>query len=124
MATTMKYRRLDADGDYVFGSGTNDFLQDTNAVAQAIKTRLLLLYGEWWEDTEGGFPLWQKILGKSGSAKNRNIIDGLIKSRILDTENVSSIDSFSSTWNATTRAYEFTANVTDAWGNTTTVTNT
>ena len=44
----MKYRKLDNNGDYSFGSGFSDFVYDKNAIAQAIKTKILLFYGEWW----------------------------------------------------------------------------
>ena len=54
----MIYRMLDADGDYVFGRSKHAYLEGVEAVAQAIKTRLLLLYAEWWEDREDGLPLF------------------------------------------------------------------
>ncbi len=39
----MIYRRIDANGDYTFGQGKFNFVSGTEAVAQAIKTNLLLL---------------------------------------------------------------------------------
>ena len=38
----MKYRKLTSTGDYSFGSGGNDYADGNEAVAQAIKTKLLL----------------------------------------------------------------------------------
>ena len=39
----LQYRALDKNGDYTLGQ--NDIKQGKEAVAQAIKTRLALLYG-------------------------------------------------------------------------------
>lgn len=111
----MIYRRLDASGDYTFGQGKQDFLRDIDAVGQAIMTRLKLLLEEWWEDTQDGLPLWQSILGATG-AKNTKIADSLIRARIIGTENVTGISSFTSTFNRDTRAYRFLAVVDTVYG--------
>ncbi len=106
----MKYRKQDANGDYVVGTG-QDFLVDTpEAVAQAIKTRLTLLKGEWFADTSDGLPQDQ-ILGKYTSSK-----DILIRQRILETQGVSEIVNFSSVTNENTREYTFTATVNTIYG--------
>lgn len=67
MATTptIQYLQLDPQNDPVFDSTAN--LTDVYAVNQAILTRLRLLLGEWWEDTNIGLPLFQLILGQLGS---------------------------------------------------------
>lgn len=67
MATTptIQYLQLDAQHDPVFDPTAS--LTDTNAVAQAILTRLQLFLGEWWEDTGLGLPVFQLILGQLGS---------------------------------------------------------
>src|SRR5260363_163740 len=60
----MRYRRLDAAGDYAFGRGLSDFEQDTpEAVAQAVKTRLALRFGDWFLDTSRG----RRSTGRFGS---------------------------------------------------------
>lgn len=94
----MKYRALDSNGDYRFGKSIQDFLTDVEAVAQAIKTNLLLLQGEWWEDTSAGLPLFQNILGQSGTPDHLNAADLLIKERILSTKGVAEIQSFQSSY--------------------------
>lgn len=110
----MRYRRLDSNGDYTFGQNYQDFVTDVDAVAQAILTRLKMLYSEWWEDQTDGLPLWQDILGVSG--KNVRAIDGLIRERIAGTTNVTSIESYTSNFNSETRAYSFTAVVNTDFG--------
>lgn len=76
----MKYRKLDNKGDYSFGSGLSDFIYDKNAITQAIKTKILLFYGEWWEQVDDGIPMFQSILGAYDTetvklASNRLMID-------------------------------------------------
>jgi len=92
----MIYRALDSNGDYVFGKNMQSFLIDINAVAQAIKTNLLLLKEEWWEDLSEGLPLFQNILGQSGSGESIQSIDLIVKDRILNTQNVLNIITYSS----------------------------
>jgi hypothetical protein len=87
---TMKYRRLDSNGDYLFGGGIIDFAQDIYAIAQAIKTKLALLKGEWWENLDEGLPLFQSILGAPGGQKSS--IDLLYQQRILSVPNVKNIE--------------------------------
>ena len=83
----MLYRQLDANGDYQVGQ----FLANTPAaVAQAVRTRLLLWKSEWFLDTSDGTPYLQDILGH-----NTNY-DLEIQQRILDTPGVTEIASYSS----------------------------
>ncbi|GAB6170541.1 hypothetical protein JCM15765_04000 [Paradesulfitobacterium aromaticivorans] len=94
----MKYRALDSNGDYSFGKGIQDFLFDADAVAQAIKTNLLLFKAEWWENQSEGLPLFQNILGQSGTPEHLNAADLLIKERILATEGVAEVTDFKSAY--------------------------
>ena len=80
---SVKYRRL-INGDYSFGRNNGDFLTGIDAVSQAIRTRLLLLKGEWWEDTEQGLPLFQSILGQYETQP----IDLLVQDTISNTKDV------------------------------------
>lgn len=110
----MRYRILDSNDDYQLGKGQQNFTYGTYAVAQAIKTRLKLLKGEWWENTEEGLPLFQQILGQPGTNENILIADNLIKERILDTQDVTSIESFKS--NYSNRSYSFSCTVNTKYG--------
>lgn len=97
-----------------FGRGQQDLTYGLYAVSQAIKTRLLLLKGEWWEDLDDGLPLFQQILGQTGTKNNLTIVDSLIKERIIETQDVTGIGEFSSTYEE--RKYSFTATVNTKYG--------
>lgn len=99
----MKYRKLDEYGDYVLG-GRGHFLTGREAVGQAIRTRLLLLLGEWWEDPEDGLPLFEKILA-SFHGEDVSDIDLIISERILGTQNVTGLAEFESKYDLSTRQY-------------------
>lgn len=89
----MRYRKLTEDGDYSFGNGQLDFWRDVpEAVAQSVKTRLLLWLGEWFLNIEDGTPFMQGILGKY----SQNVADVTIQDRILGTTGVTSIQNYES----------------------------
>jgi hypothetical protein len=110
----MKYRKLDSGGDYVFGHNMNDFITDTDAVAQAIKTTLQLLEGEWWEDTSIGLPLFQNILGMPGTPENIQAADLLIQGAISNVQGVKSISDFQSSY--ANRTYSMRCTVDTIYG--------
>ncbi len=105
------------------GKGQQNLTYGTYAVSQAIRTRLKLLKGEWWEDTEDGLPLFQQILGARGTETNITIADSLMKSRILGTKDVTGIESFSSNYDSSARKYSYSCTVNTKYG-TVTVSNT
>lgn len=108
----MRYRRLDANGDYML----NNFLRDVpEAVGQAIKTRLLLITGEWFLNLNEGTPWYTQVLGKYTAG----IYDTVIKSRIIGTPGVLSIDTYQSTIDPDTRSLDVNATVTTIYGVTT-----
>lgn len=78
----MRYRKLTADGDYSFGQGNANFWVDQpEAVAQAVDTRLGLQTGEWFLDVTDGLDM-SLIVGKN-TASTRDLT---IKARILKTQ--------------------------------------
>lgn len=96
----MRYRKLSSDGDYVFGSGKNDFLVNSpEAVAQAILTRLKLWLGEWFADTSDGTGWNQSIVGK----QSKNLYELTLHQRVLETPGVKSIVDFQSALDPDTR---------------------
>lgn len=112
----MRYRREDTDGDYTFGRGDDTWLINSpEAVAQAVKTRFLLWYGQWFLDTTEGTPWIQSVLGKQ-SPDTYNLA---IRQRILETQGVNSITAFDTTLNTSSRRVVFTATVNTIYGTTT-----
>lgn len=89
----MRYRALDASGDMTFGGRRADFLVNSpDVVAQALKTRLLLLTGEWFLDVTEGTPYGSEILGNN----TRGTYDRAIRERILETPGVLQITDYTS----------------------------
>ena len=88
----MRYRALDANGDYQFGRPGIFLVNSSAAVAQAVLTRLKLWTGEWFLDSTEGTPYLDQIIGY-GTQGTRDIA---IKQRILGTTGVNSILSYSS----------------------------
>jgi len=120
----MIYRRLDENHDMSFGRGKQDFLEDSvgnpEAIAQAIKTRLLLFLGEWWMDLYDGLPLWEQILGQR--IDNKNIINEILIDRIkglLLPDNqygVIGVTEVTSEYNSDSRKYTFSCVVDTIYG--------
>lgn len=112
----MRYRKLDADGDYVFGGSANDFLVNSpEAVAQAVLTRLRLLEGEWFLDTTAGMPWASAVLGKN----TQSTADAAIRACILGTAGVTEITAYSSSIDSSTRKLSVAATITTLYGTTT-----
>jgi hypothetical protein len=112
----MRYRREDANGDYTFGQGDDTWLINSpEAVAQAVKTRFLLWYGQWFLDTTEGTPWIQSVLGKQ-KPETYNLA---IRRRILETRGVNSIIAFDTTLNTSSRRVVFTATIDTLYGTTT-----
>lgn len=112
----MIYRRLSPINDYQFGRGLQDFCQDADAVGQAVKTRLLLLKGEWWENIEDGLPLFQNILGSR--TKDIDGVDLIIRERIVGTQGVTNINFYQSDLDNITRIFKINCEIETIYGNT------
>jgi hypothetical protein len=112
----LRYRKLDADGDYLFGSGFDNFYIDQpEAVAQAVATRLKLWLGEWFVDQTIGMPWLTEVVGTG----TMSLYDGAIRSHIIDTQGVRRIVNYSSILNRDARALRVTALIDTVYGRTT-----
>jgi hypothetical protein len=109
----MTVRLLDADGD-ITTSGTQ-FTTGVNEIAQTVATRLRLFLGEYFRDVTDGTPWWESILGKNGTLSSK---EAAIKSRIIRTDGVVRLTSFSTDFNINTRVYTVTAGILTTYGET------
>lgn len=108
----MRYRRLDASGDYTIGQGNANFLVDSpDCVGQSILTRLRLWVGEWFLDVTEGTPWTTEILSAL-LYNTKPLLDMAIRTRVLLTDGVLSIVSYESTIDPETR--QLTVNMTVA----------
>lgn len=106
----MRYRQLDANGDYTIGLPFYTNVPQT--VAQAVQTRLKLWAGEWFMDATDGTPYNQSVLGKQ-IGKNPDVT---IKQRILGTPGVTGIVSYQSGYVGNTRALSVSATINTLYG--------
>lgn len=96
----MRLRMQDSSGDYTFGRSLGNFWVNTPAgVGQLIETRLKLWEGEWFLDTTDGTPYAQQILGTG----TQSLYDLAIQQRVLATQGVTAIESYSSSVNPINR---------------------
>lgn len=87
----MKYRKLDKNGDYSFGNNKFDYASYPNSVALAIRGKLLLFYGEWWEDIGIGIPMFQSFLGQVNRPSLIGGLQRLLEKRVMEVPGVKSV---------------------------------
>lgn len=107
----MRYRKLDAAGDYTFGTGADFHVDSPDAVAQAISTRLKLWRGESFHDQSDGTDYLGEVLDKRTRSP-----DVAIKQRILGTPGVSELQTFASSYDGNTRRLTISATVQTIYG--------
>ena len=117
----MKYRKLDSNGDPIYGQGDNSFVTDKYAVAQAILTRLNLFQGEWWENIKDGLPVWSQLLTYGGTTNKNSNRSSIITSRILGTKFgntalIISMNNVSVAYDFTIRKYTYTGSAQSIYG--------
>lgn len=108
----MRVRKVDADGDMVFGHGQSDYWRDVpDAVAQVVESRLNLWLGDWYLDLNEGTPYQTNVLGKY----TENARDPVMRARILETQGVTQLVSYDSTFDGQTRAFSLRAEIATAY---------
>lgn len=94
--TQLKYRKVDENGDMLFGGGAADFIEGAAAMEQVIKTRLAAAEGEWWEGDDGALPWFTEIIGNTLTPDKVAEIDLMVIGRIMDTVGVNSVSDIDS----------------------------
>jgi len=92
----MRVRAIDADGDWLFGKGVNDYKSGLDAIAQNIQTRLQSFLGDCFFEQTAGID-WFNLLGN----KNQLALNLAVSAVILNTENVTGIISLSMSLSST-----------------------
>jgi hypothetical protein len=109
----MRYRMLDADGDYVFGSGQLAFWVDRpEGVAQAVLTRLQLWQGQWFADLTQGTPWGSEVLGE----RTQGTRDLVVQSTVLETPGVSDIAAYFSVVDPQRRSFAVALTIDTVYG--------
>ena len=88
----MIFRNLDADGDWCFGKGKNDYVRDVEAIGLNIKTRIYSWLNDCFFDMTAGID-WAARLGDKNQ---KGLLDSDLKRIILSSEGVTGLESFSS----------------------------
>lgn len=107
--STAPVRRLDSNHDMTFGRGLQNFATLAEATGQRVRTRLLLILGEFFLDTTAGVPWFQPDDGTSdtqpimGVPTDLGYTEATIKATILATDGIASITSFSMTLDSISR---------------------
>jgi len=120
----MRLRKQTSTGDYQFGHNAADFwYNQVEGVGQSIATRLKLFQGEWFLDHQegtpwGGFPLNQAVVsqGQVLGVHTEQMRDVVIRSRVLATPGVQSIDDYFSVVDPDTRTMSVQMVVTTIYG--------
>ena len=90
----MLVRPVDANGDMMPIEYSEQLITGGKAVAQVVTQRLLLYFGEWWEDEEAGFRIPQ-FLADGVRSENLQMLQKYISSYVAGTEGVDSVTSSS-----------------------------
>ena len=120
--TQLTYRKLDADGDMIFGATSGGWLSELEAMRQVILTRLRAIRDEWWEGDRTALPWFTEILGGRGTEERRQAFDLMAIDRIMDTVGVISVSDVQS--GISNRRYHFSCKVQTVYGMTTAEVNT
>lgn len=102
-------RAIDADNDWTFGAGANNYKTGLDALAQNLKTRLQSFLGDCFFDLQAGID-WFNLLGAKDQTKL--LLD--ISAVILNTDNVNTLVQLSANLDSSrklTVTYSVTTNI-------------
>lgn len=102
----MKFRGLDAGGDWQLGQGVGSYAKDADALALDIQTRLLSWKGDCFFALNDGIDYHNRL--DKGQQKN---LETELSNEIMQTNGVVKINSFTVTLDPKTRAFRATYDV-------------
>lgn len=109
----MRVRKVDENGDYVFGRGARNFHVDVpDAPGLVARARLGLWLGQWFLNTADGTPYRERVLGRHTETTR----DLVLRARMLGTEGVTGIEAYSAALNRETRKLTVSATLATAYG--------
>lgn len=95
----MRARRLDENHDWTFGKGRANYAQERESIRQCVITRLLSLYGDWFQDPYTGVR-WFDYLTKNPNLRS---FETELKGVVLNTEGVTELVEFALSLNSDNR---------------------
>lgn len=107
----MIHRNLDANGDFTFGNGKQDYLKDLAAVLLNIETRLKSWKGDSFTSPAEGVD-YKNYLDKG----TKSFLDSDVKRVILQSEGVIKIKTYSSDVDRKTREFSAQAEILTIYG--------
>ncbi|MBR6966166.1 MAG: hypothetical protein IKH81_03690 [Clostridia bacterium] len=87
----MKIRPTDVSGDILPVLHISDMSEKAKAVADLIKDRLSVFYGEWWENSNYGFPALKQMQESRLSDSDIRSFSSMITEYIRQTEGVKEV---------------------------------
>lgn len=110
----MRVAGLSPSGDFVFGRGKASYITDSEAVAQNVVTRLREFRQDWFANVQSGIN-WIGLLGSRNTQKQ---IENAVRTTVLQTQGVASLDDFSLTVNRQSRHATISVTYTDIYSQT------
>ncbi len=120
---TPRVRRNDANHDRMFGRGTANYASGSESTAQRVECFLEGICGEWFLDTARFLPWFahpeapDNTIPIMGVPRNVAYAEATVKAGILGVDGVTSIESFSMSFDSTTRKLSMATTVKDRDGN-------
>ena len=115
----MSVRRIDSDGEPVFGRPVSIIPASSEEVAVTLAMNLQLMKDEWFLDRTAGVGWIDRGSGEPrifGASADLQLLEAEVKSTTLRTAGVSSLASFSLDFDHDTRRAAIAAQVTDIYG--------
>lgn len=109
----MKVRALDGNHDWCFGRGMVNYLTGSKAIAQSVKTRLLMLKNDWFLGMDDGIA-WFDYFEKNPDVTS---MEGDIKTAVTSVYGVDIITDFDVLLDSETRSMKIKISYDDIYKN-------